>query len=339
MKILSFIALINIVQAKKYVTNLTTKNFKTQLENHKFSLVKFYAPWCGHCKALAPTWENVAKTIEEGKEKEPLYNETMIGHINCDDKSNEEICRQYEIKGYPTVISFLGDQEVGSEGIPREEKDLIFYIHRLQDGKYKTKKETLLEKSKGPKSENPYPRTHLPGLVHKITYKDFKKMVIDSKKNVLIKFYAPWCKHCQNMAEDYENLADMWADRYDEVIIAEFNAQENQVPQGYQITGYPTLYWAGVEPENGKVRPVKYEGSGFTLGQLNNFLITKLPQVDESEEEIEEEEDPNFHHEVTHHNHPEGIPDDAFGGDAFRRKKKPKKGETKNSNNHARDEL
>ena len=59
--------------------------------------VKFYAPWCGHCKKLAPTWEEYSTAQD-------LVN---IGSVDC--TTEKEICAKYEVKGYPTLLFFPAD--------------------------------------------------------------------------------------------------------------------------------------------------------------------------------------------------------------------------------------
>jgi thiol-disulfide isomerase/thioredoxin len=46
------------------VLTLTSKNFDQALLNHSFLVVKFYAPWCVHCKNMAPAWEKVSTYTE-----------------------------------------------------------------------------------------------------------------------------------------------------------------------------------------------------------------------------------------------------------------------------------
>lgn len=42
------------------------KNFnEIVLNNGKDTLIEFYAPWCGHCKKLTPTYDELAKTVIE----------------------------------------------------------------------------------------------------------------------------------------------------------------------------------------------------------------------------------------------------------------------------------
>ena len=51
------------------VIELTDSNFeKMVLESEDMWLVEFYAPWCGHCKNLAPHWEQAATELK-GKVK------------------------------------------------------------------------------------------------------------------------------------------------------------------------------------------------------------------------------------------------------------------------------
>lgn len=61
--------------------------------------VKFFAPWCGHCKRLAPIWAQVAKTLQNGH--------VTIAEVNCDDHSG--LCKKYHIEGYPTLL-YIGKE-------------------------------------------------------------------------------------------------------------------------------------------------------------------------------------------------------------------------------------
>ena len=47
------------------VLTLTNDNFDQALADNSVLMVKFYAPWCGHCKSLAPVWEELATDLKE----------------------------------------------------------------------------------------------------------------------------------------------------------------------------------------------------------------------------------------------------------------------------------
>jgi len=48
------------------VVDLTPSNFDQIIDGSKAALVEFYAPWCGHCKNLAPEYEVVGETFKPG---------------------------------------------------------------------------------------------------------------------------------------------------------------------------------------------------------------------------------------------------------------------------------
>lgn len=95
---------------------------------------------------------------------------------------------------------------------------------------------------------------------------NFDEVVNNNGKDTLIEFYAPWCGHCQRLAGTYEKLVEKMAD--EDVAIVKMDASANDVPQGYEVAGYPTVYWAA---RNSKSNPVKYEG-GRKLRDFINFI-------------------------------------------------------------------
>ncbi|KAL1631357.1 hypothetical protein SLS54_000116 [Diplodia seriata] len=74
------------VEAKDY-SSLIAKS------NHT-SIVEFYAPWCGHCQNLKPTYEKVAKS---------LAGLAKVAAIDCDDDVNKRLCAEMGVQGFPTL--------------------------------------------------------------------------------------------------------------------------------------------------------------------------------------------------------------------------------------------
>lgn len=81
-------------EAHSSVQDLTTENFDTALADpaNGFWLLKFYAPWCGHCKKMAPTLDKVAVYLK-GK--------MAIGKIDC--TQHKSLCDRYSVNGFPTL--------------------------------------------------------------------------------------------------------------------------------------------------------------------------------------------------------------------------------------------
>ena len=98
---------------------LDAEKFQAKVLNSRDGwFVKFYAPWCGHCQAMAPAWE------ELGKEMEGKLN---VGEVNCD--ANKRLCKDVGVKGYPTIIYFQNGQKVDYEGL-RGLGDLVTYARK-----------------------------------------------------------------------------------------------------------------------------------------------------------------------------------------------------------------
>lgn len=72
--------------------------------------------------------------------------------------------------------------------------------------------------------------------------KNFKDLVLNNDKDVLIEFYAPWCGHCKQLAPIYEGLAKKLLVNPN-IIIAKCDATANEI-EGVNIESFPTIkFW------------------------------------------------------------------------------------------------
>ena len=98
-----------------------------------------------------------------------------------------------------------------------------------------------------------------------IVGKNWEDVVKDESKDVLVKYYAPWCGHCKALAPTWDQLAADTKDIAD-LVIAKFDATVNEVA-GLEIRGYPTLKFYPKDNKDG----VDYSG-GRELDEIKKWL-------------------------------------------------------------------
>jgi len=113
------------------------------------------------------------------------------------------------------------------------------------------------------KSEDDKP-SHMKNPVKVITGKSFEEEVVNSDKDVLVEFYAPWCGHCKALAPKWQDLAER-LEAVESVMIAKMDATQNEIDhEQVALSGFPTIYFF---PSDGG-EPMKYQGSREVDGLL-----------------------------------------------------------------------
>ncbi|KAK4924005.1 hypothetical protein LTR28_012441, partial [Elasticomyces elasticus] len=98
---------------------LTAENFQRLVTTtHDPWFVKFYAPWCHHCQAMAPNWQGMARDMQ---------GRLNIGEVNCD--VEKRLCKDVRVKGYPTLLFFRGGERIEYDGL-RGLGDLISFANK-----------------------------------------------------------------------------------------------------------------------------------------------------------------------------------------------------------------
>lgn len=85
------------------VLQLTPDKFP--LDKHWVWLVEFYAPWCGHCRELAPKWSKAAAS---------LHGVVKVAAVNCDEQ--KQLCAKHGVQGYPSIKASVNGRFVDYNG-------------------------------------------------------------------------------------------------------------------------------------------------------------------------------------------------------------------------------
>ena len=91
--------------AAKTVDMFAPEEFESIVFTDKASsFIKFFAPWCGHCQAMAPAWKELGDGYVDAED-------TLIGEVDC--TVAQDLCTKYNVEGYPTLKYVqAGDDEM-----------------------------------------------------------------------------------------------------------------------------------------------------------------------------------------------------------------------------------
>ncbi|KAI8829185.1 thioredoxin-like protein [Chytriomyces cf. hyalinus JEL632] len=226
------------------VVDLTPSNFKKVIDGSKPALVEFYAPWCGHCKTLAPIYEELADAFVKEKN-------LVIAKVDAD--AHKTLGEQFKVTGFPTLKWFpkgvTEEPEAYSGG--RDLESLAKFITEKTGFKSSIKKAISYVQELN-------------------TPEKFDGVVGSKDKHVLVEFFAPWCGHCKSLAPIYEKVARDFATESN-CVVANVDATVNQDSASkHDVQGYPTIKFFAAGDKEGE----KYEG-GRTEADFVAFLNEK----------------------------------------------------------------
>eukprot|EP01039_Chlorochromonas_danica_P002387 gene2387-2619_t len=238
---LSFLGLLAIALVAADVIELTSETFADHVDGSSNILVEFYAPWCGHCKNLAPEWKIAGETFQPSDD---------IKIAAIDATGAQEIAEKYGVSGYPTIKFFpKGSTEPEEYNGGRSADTIVKWVNDKVGTSRKVKT--------------------IPSAVVALTAEDFDAQVL-GEKAALVEFYAPWCGHCKSLAPEYEKLGKIFAGDSD-VLIAKVDAtEEGDLASRFDVSGYPTLKFF---PAN-SAEPIPYESARTAAGMLE-FINTQ----------------------------------------------------------------
>ena len=228
---------------------LDGSSWATVLKNPGYTFVKFYAPWCGHCREMQHDWEDLAEHFKEN----PVPGVSLtVAEVDCTAgmDGSMSICMQESIHGYPTLRLY-------------KDGDLVeeFHFARTFDRMKAFIEEKLFDLSSvEPNSIGVYNLNDL----------SFQKF-LDSQGSsaTLVFFHVSWCGHCKELRPIWDDLAiDFLMEESEDIKFAEVNCMEAlEVCTEEGVEGFPQIYMY----KDGVMEDI-FQGDR-TVEELTNFVF------------------------------------------------------------------
>ncbi|XP_066299648.1 uncharacterized protein [Branchiostoma lanceolatum] len=201
------------------VVHLHDNTFEDFIQQQSSVLVMFYAPWCGHCKAMKPDYALAAKALKEDE---------IPGVLAAVDATVDRVLQsKYDITGFPTLKHFK-DGEFNTDYNKGRNLDALV--------------EFMKNPQKAPPPPPPEPEwSEVPSEVSHLTEDTFSSF-IKEHDSVLVMFYAPWCGHCKKMKPAYQEAAEQLLKENPGAKLAAVDATKYAaLGTKYEVRGYPTI--------------------------------------------------------------------------------------------------
>lgn len=229
---LPFLAALIAGASASNVVDLNSETFDNVIGKGKPGLVEFFAPWCGHCKTLAPVYEQLADAYSHAKDK------VIIAKVDADG-DGKDAGKKYGVTGFPTLKWFDAEGNHEPYDAARDLDTLAAFV---------AKKSGVKSSIKPP----PPPETTI------LDVYSFDDVALDPSKNVLVSFTAPWCGHCKTMKPTYEKVAATFKSESD-CIVANVDGDDKknaELSKKYGVSGFPTIKFFSKDNKE----PINYEG-------------------------------------------------------------------------------
>lgn len=197
-------------------------NFYNIFKNNPV-IIWYYAKWCGHCVTFVDDWN---KFVLECKSKYP-----SVKCVKLESSLLPKLNFQHGVNSFPTIKFYNNgvETEKGAFNLKRNVDNLLNYVNENLEHQD-------IEKS------HIKPKIDLNDINEKFKLKNYHKEF--NKKRMMLWYYAPWCVHCKNMNNLWENFKRDCKTKYPSVRVVKVESEQlDNLNYKHGVQGFPTIIY------------------------------------------------------------------------------------------------